>query len=315
MNNKSHAVGIVNALRFKSLEAAINEAMRLINFNLDREIKQVAIKPNLCYYWSSTTGETTDPKFVEALVNIIRTNKKSSEISIVESDATVMRTKHAFKILGYEDLASRKGLRLVNLCEDELLPIPEHLNTSVLRELQIKIPKTLVDADLFVSVPTLKVHPLPGLSCALKNQFGCVPIRRKESLHKRLTDVVASINRVLAPHLVVVDGITCRGKYPKKLNLIMTSCDPVAADFIAAKIAGLNPKRIRHLVKSEELGVGSTDVILRGDDWTYFADRFPRKGFLSNISRRGLLAMYGWYLRFFTLEGRLFKMRPSATGA
>lgn len=315
MDRGAHAVGIVNASRFESLEEAINEALRLIDFKLDREIKRMVIKPNLCNYWTSTTGETTDPKFVETLVDIIRANQNPSEISIVESDATVMRVKHAFKILGYEDLASRKGLRLVNLCEDDLVQIPEHLNSSVLKELQIKIPKTLVDADLFVSVPTLKTHPLPGLSCALKNQFGCVPIKRKESLHKRLNDIIASINRVLAPGLIVVDGLICKGKTPKKLNLILASRDPVATDFVAAKIAGLNPNGIKHLVKSEKLGVGSTDVVLRGDDWTFFADRFPRKGFLSNISRRGLLAMYGWYLRYFTLEGRLFKMRASATGA
>ncbi len=316
MDRGAHAVGIVNASRFESLEVAIDEALRLIDFRLDREIKRIAIKPNMCYYWTSTTGETTDPKFVEALINIIKANQNPSQISIVESDATVMRVKHAFKMLGYEDLAARKSLRLVNLCEDDLVQIPEHLCPPVLKELQIKIPKTLVDADLFVSVPTLKTHGGGvGISCALKNQFGCVPIKRKESLHKRLDDIIAGINKVLAPGLIVVDGIISKGKTPKKLNLILASRDPVAVDFIAAKIAGLNPNRIRNLVKSEKLEVGSTDVVLRGDDWSFFADRFPRRGFLSTISRSGLFAMYGWYLRLFTLEGRLFKTRASATGA
>lgn len=315
MNRTAHQVAIVNASRFKSLDAAIKEALRLINFTVDSKVRKIAIKPNLCNYWMSTTGETTDPKFVETLVDILQADKNPSEISIVESDATVMRVKHAFKMLGYEDFASRKGLRIVNLCEDNLVPVPEHLNLPILEELQIKIPKTLLDADLFVSVPTLKTHPLPGLSCALKNQFGCIPIRRKESLHNKLNDAIASINKALAPDLIVVDGIICKGKSPKKLNLILASRDPVATDFVAAKIAGLNPKRISHLMKSERLEVGSTDVILVGDDWTFFAKNFPKKSFLYNISRTGLLAMYGWFLRFFTLEGRLFKVRPSATGA
>ena len=41
------------------------------------------------------------------------------DIAIVESDASAMRCKYAFSMLGYEKLAKEKNVRLVNLSEDE----------------------------------------------------------------------------------------------------------------------------------------------------------------------------------------------------
>ena len=72
------------------------------------------------------------------------------------------------------------------------------------------------------------------------------------------------------------------GKTPKKLNLIMAGDDPVAIDFIAAKLIGLNPKSIKHISASEKLGVGSTKVELTGKDLSSFANMFPKRSFIYN---------------------------------
>jgi hypothetical protein len=41
------------------------------------------------------------------------------DIAIAESDASAMRCKYAFRMLGYEDIAASENVRLVNLSEDE----------------------------------------------------------------------------------------------------------------------------------------------------------------------------------------------------
>jgi len=301
-------VSLVNISRFENINEAVLNALNLINFDFNKKIKKIAIKPNLCYYWRSTTGETTDPKVVEAFIDILRMYINPDEIYIVESDATVMRTKHSFKMLDYEKLASRKGVKLINLSDDTLLPVDAKMKTSYSD--RIKIPKILSEVDLFVSVPKLKLHSLTGLTCALKNQFGCIPFKRKVVFHKDLNNVIAFINKLILPDLILVDGIVTNGKTPKRLNLIMAGYDPVAVDYIASKIVGLDHRRIKHLVESERLGVGSTNVKCMGDDLSSFADRFPRKGFLYSVSRKALLNLYGIYLRMFTLEGKIFELRP-----
>jgi len=308
----AQTVGLVNVTRYDRLTEAVEQALRLIHFDLNKKFSKIAIKPNLCNYWKSSAGETTDPKVVEAIIDVLRMNGSPDEIYLVESDATVMKTKYAFKMLGYEKLAKRKNVKLINLGADTLLPVKSNTTNPVLQ--QIKMPETLTKTDLFISVPKLKLHPLTGLTCALKNQFGCIPIKRKIVFHKSLNKAIAIINKVIAPDLVLVDGIISKGKTPKRLNLIMAGCDPVAVDFIAAKIAGLNPKRIKHIIESENLGVGSTNVECVGDDWLQFAKSFPHRGFFYNVSRKSLLQLYGLYLRLLTLEGKIFKLQPAVGG-
>jgi uncharacterized protein (DUF362 family) len=305
-------VSLVNTARYKDLNEAVEHALNLIQFDFKRKVEKIAIKPNLCYYWKSSTGETTDPEVVGAVADVLRMHYNPKEIYLVESDATAMQTKYAFKMLDYEKLAAEKNMKLINLCEDTLLPVSEDLKTSFPQE--IKIPELLTEVDLFVSVPTLKVHGLTGLTCALKNQFGCIPIRRKVMYHKNLSKAIAFINKLITPDLVLVDGIISTGKTPKRLDLIMAGYDPVAVDVTAARIAGLNPKRVKHIVESKKLGVGLTDVKCVGEDWLPFAHKFPRKSFLYRISRKSLMQLYGLYLRIFTLEGRVLKRQPAEGG-
>jgi len=39
-----------------SMEQAINRALNLIGFSFNSEIRNVIIKPNLCYYWDYSTA-------------------------------------------------------------------------------------------------------------------------------------------------------------------------------------------------------------------------------------------------------------------
>jgi len=301
-------LSLVNTSKYEELNEAVEQALSLIQFDFNRKIRTIAIKPNLCYYWKSSTGETTDPKVVGAVADVLRTHYNPDEIYLVESDATAMRTKYAFRMLDYEKLAAEKNLKLINLCEDTLLTLNDDIATSFTHE--IKMPKLLTEVDLLVNVPTLKIHGLTDITCALKNQFGCIPVKRKIIFHKNLSKVIAFINKLIIPDLIIVDGIISTGKTPKRLDLIMAGYDPVAVDTVAAKIAGLNPKRIGHIVESKNQGVGSTNVECVGEDWQQFANKFPRKGFVSRISRRSLMQFYELYLRMFTLEGRIFKQKP-----
>jgi uncharacterized protein (DUF362 family) len=82
-----------------NITQAIKDSLDLINYKFPENVKSVVIKPNLCYYWDYSTGQTTDPRFVAALINLIRDEISSSvEISIVESDASAMKCKYAFRM-------------------------------------------------------------------------------------------------------------------------------------------------------------------------------------------------------------------------
>ena len=53
------------------MKQAISQSLNLIDYTFNRNIRKVVIKPNLCYYWDCTTGQTTEPRFVAALIDLL----------------------------------------------------------------------------------------------------------------------------------------------------------------------------------------------------------------------------------------------------
>lgn len=258
-----------------SLQQSIQKSLDLIQFHFDLTVRRIAIKPNLCYYWDSSTGETTDQKLIAALIDVIRKNvNESVDISIVESDASAMRCKYAFKMLGYEKMADDKKVKLVNLTDDNM----EGTNITVRnRSLRLSLPRCIAKADLFINVPKMKYMAKTKFSGSLKNIFGCNPYPKKYRYHRWLDEAIVSLNKIMKPDLCLMDGLIVRGVHPKKLGLLMASTDPVALDSSAARILGVNPHSIGHISLASSEGIGSLKYVNVGEHLSKFVDSFPKK--------------------------------------
>ena len=238
----------------EGLRNATFDAIDKSGFKFPKEINSAMLKVNLRYYWDSSTGETTDPRIVSAIIDYIRHhNGDGIDIIIAEADASAMRTKYAFRMLGYEKLAQRRGVKLLNLCECEKVEKQLVVNR---RKFSLPVAKQMLNADLLINVPKLRTHRLTNVSCCLKNMFGSIAVPRKIVYHSHLNEVIVGINKLIKPHLAVVDGIIALGKNPIKMGLVLASEDQLAADFVAAKIMGYNARRIKHLTLAEREGVG-----------------------------------------------------------
>lgn len=242
-------------------------------------IGSIIIKPNLCYYWHASTGYTTDPNVVESLIDYLRGKLGNVAIKIVEADATAMRTKHAFEMLGYTELAKEKGVELFNLSTDRIIERKIVVNN---KEILFKVPSTILDADLFINVPKLKTMKATKITCALKNIFGCIASPQKVRYHSILHEAIVGINKILHPHLTIVDGIVALGRFPAKLNMLIASKDPFSTDWVAAQIMGYNPSRLGFLkiAKREKL-VHPDKVIIVGENLEDFRQKFPRHNFMA----------------------------------
>jgi uncharacterized protein (DUF362 family) len=256
-------------------QRAINESLSLINYKFADGLAKVVIKPNMCYYWDKCTGETTDPVFVGALVEIIRKHVSNNvDIAVVESDASAMKCKYAFRLLGYEKLAKDYGVRLVNLSEDERKKVKVNVGK---KSYDLLLPNTIAEADLKINVPKIKYMARSGIkiSCALKNLYGCNPYVKKFRYHSFLPEVIVAINKAMPFDLCIVDGNVVSGISPRKLKLVMASRDPVAIDVAAATIACENPRSIRYLRLAHREGLGNTSYSPVGESIEYFRDRYP----------------------------------------
>lgn len=264
-----------------SMKQAISESLRILDFSFKDEIKNVVIKPNLCYYWDYTTGQTTDPKFIAALIDLIRETTSTPKISIVESDASAMQCKQAFRMLGYEKLSQDYKVDLINLSQDKSDAVEVTVGSQ---KLHFMVPRTIKNADFKINVPKIKytIEEIK-ITCALKNIFGCNPYRKKFHFHPRLGETIVALNKAMRFDLCIIDGNIVSGSAPRRLGLVMASRDPVAIDAAAAKIAGLNPRTITYLQLARKEGLGNTSFVPKGAPLTYFRDRYPRKDLMKKI--------------------------------
>jgi len=260
-----------------NMKKAIEDSLNLIDFSFDEDIQTVVIKPNLCYYWDYSTGQTTDPLFVAALIDLLREKiSKNIDIAIIESDASAMKCKYAFTMLGYEKLSRDYGVKLINLSEEESGPREIKVGTE---KFQLMIPRIIEEADLKINIPKIKFTMEEiKVTCALKNIFGCNPYPKKFKYHPKLSETIVALNKAMPFDLCIIDGNIVSGIQPQRLGLVMASKDPVAIDAAAAKVAGVNPKKMMYLKLAAKEGLGTTVFVEKGVPLAYFKEKYPKKG-------------------------------------
>lgn len=281
----------------KNIPETIARALDLTDFRPKASVRSVVIKPNLCYYWNASTGYTTDPRVVSGTIDWVRGKFGDGvDIKVAEADASAMRTKYAFPMLGYEKLAAEKKVTLFNLSTDSILERKISIGN---REIEFKIPSSLLSSDLFINVPKLKIMRGVKITCALKNVFGCIAAPRKIRYHPFLEEAIVGINKILHPDLTIVDGLVALGHHPARLNLIMASTDPFSIDWVASQIMGYNPSRLRFLKIARKENVGHpSGIVTRGESIDDFKRIFPKEPTLSITRFWGvLLGLFKLYAR------------------
>jgi uncharacterized protein (DUF362 family) len=151
------------------------------------------------------------------------------------------------------------GRDFLDLNIDDVERVPLETRASLLKELYL--PKTVLGADFFVSMPKLKTHHWAGVTLSMKNLFGIVPGScygwPKNILHWAGIDrSILDINAAARPDFVIVDGILgmegngpTQGN-PKHTGVLLFGDDPVAADSTACRVMGLRPEKVDYLSRA-----------------------------------------------------------------
>lgn len=239
------------------IDDAVERAIDKLNYDFSH-VKTVVIKPNLCYYWNASTGETTDGRVVSAIIKYIKQKVGDAKITVAEADASAMKTKFCFGILGYDDLCEQHGVDLMNLSEGNVVKRTVEVGSE---KLTLPFNEVLLNADLVVNVPKLKTHNFVGVTCALKNMFGAISKPRKYSYHNNINNVIVAANKIVPSDLTVVDGLIVRGSVPKKIGVVLAGDNALSTDAVASKIMGFNPLSVPHLNLAAKEKIGETRKI------------------------------------------------------
>lgn len=233
----------------------------LAEIKIEEEIGRdelIGIKPNLVLARSSDSGATTDPELVSGVIEYLQ-EKGFKNIIILEGSWIGDRTTRAYQVCGYDKLAEKYGVPLIDLQQDSAKNIK-------VKELEIKVCEKALAVDYLINMPVLKGHCQTGITCALKNLKGCIPDSEKRRFHTLgLHKPIAYLNKALQQDLIIVDGILGdldfeEGGNPVQMNRVIAGKDPVLVDSYAAEIMGHNIDDIPYIRFAQELKIGEMDL-------------------------------------------------------
>jgi len=259
------AVTILEAASYDvSLDGLLRDGLRLYpEFSSSIKGHRVVLKPNLVEYHSDRPVNT-HAKLVAAAVEAFR-SFDAAEVTVAEGPGHRRDTELLLEESGLGSALRSVRANFVDLNLDPIHPVK--LNASRTGLKQLGLPRTILEADIVVSMPKMKTHHWAGVTLSMKNMFGVVPGAKygwpKNLLHWRgIENSILDIVDTARPAFAIVDGVEgmegdgpINGR-PVKCGAIVLGRSLSAVDATAARIMGIRPGNLRYLWMA--LGHGGT---------------------------------------------------------
>lgn len=258
--------------------------------------KRVLLKPNLVEPTRDIPHMTTHPAVIVAAAEAFR--GWGAEVTVGEGPGHVRDTEMALLESGVQEALDTARLPFADLNYEEVAWVENRGRASQLKGFYF--PRSVVEADLVVSLPKMKTHHWVGVTAAMKNLYGVIPGIKygwpKNVLHHAgIPETVFDINASLGKTICIVDGIDCmEGDGPimggcKHLGVIVAGTNLPAVDATVCRLMELNPNRVNYLRLAENrLGPLANRLCQqRGERWETLAQPFA---LLDQPHLRGLRA-------------------------
>lgn len=219
--------------------------------------KRVLLKPNLVEF-DHKTAINTDPRLVLAVRELFL-KLGAAEVWIGEGPGHRRDTWDLADQAGYRKIVPDFDERFVDLNLDDVSSVRAYGNS-----MDLYLPKTVLTADLVVSVAKMKTHHWAGATLSMKNFFGIVPGSiygwPKNLLHHQGIDrSIVELNRLVRNTFAIVDGIVAmEGNGPIQgtpvdAGVVVMGRDVAAVDATCARLMKLDPMKIKYLREAAEL--------------------------------------------------------------
>jgi len=250
--------------------------------------KRVLIKPNAGRVALPGEGITTHPEVVAATIDALR--EAGAEVAVGESPITGVAAMEAFAAAGISAVTEQRDCPLIDM--DRRPPVEVPLEGGLALH-ELKLCAEVLEYDLIVSVPVMKMHMHTGVTLSVKNMKGCLWRRSKVKLHmlppvegdanKPINIAIADMASVLRPHLAIIDGtvgmegLGPSAGEPKALDVVVVGADAFAADAVACGLMGTSAETVPHLAIGAARGYGVIDlhaIDVTPDNWREWAVPF-----------------------------------------
>ncbi|HOV22086.1 MAG TPA: DUF362 domain-containing protein [bacterium] len=219
---------------------------------------KVVIKPNIAWNRTPEQAATTNP---DVVLGIVKLCKKAGASEVIVIDNPCNPWQVTYKISGIAEVVEKGGgimkppikFKQVNIEGTKILK-----NAEILEE--------VLDSDVFINVPIVKVHGGSKVTIGMKNLMGIVKDRgffHRTDLHR----CIAEITYYIKPSLTIMDAtkilLTMGPQGPgvvKDIGIVAAGTDIVSLDAYGTKLLGQDPYNIPHIKIAEEMGLGIADL-------------------------------------------------------
>jgi len=245
--------------------------------------KTVFVKPSFVYPSHSprTVGVVTQPPFIRGVVQAF--NDLGASRVLVGEDSVLGPSRAAFYAMGIYPYI--KGIATPVYFDEE-----RHVRVEVTDPViqgSFVVPAVWPEADIFVSLPKIKVNQFAKVTLSVKNNLGLQRQAERCTNHSdgTLEEKIADLYRVRPPDLVLADSIVAgEGQGPMlarpvELGVMIGGANGLAVDAVACRLMGIDPREIEHLRYLEDAGIGpleERDIEVAGGSIPEYARAFDR---------------------------------------
>ena len=223
----------------------------------------VVVKPNIGWDVPPERAANTHPALVK---RIVQQCYQAGAKTVYVFDNTCDNWKKCYATSGIEKAASDAGAKVVSGAFEKYYHPVQIKYGQTLKE--AKVHELILNSDVFINVPILKVHSSGGITAAMKNLMGVVWDRRfwhSNNLHQCIADFATYCKPTLnvidaynimkrnGPRGVSVDDV-------ENLKSMIISKDIVASDAASAKLLGIEPDKINYIKIADDMKVGRKDL-------------------------------------------------------
>ena len=221
---------------------------------------RVVVKPNIGWDRTPEQAANTNPDVVAAIVRLC---VDAGAKSVVILDNPCNDPRRCYLRSGIADAVKSAGGRIDPFDEDRTKKMK--IGGELVREWQVH--PAFVERDVLINVPIAKHHGLAGLTLGMKNWLGAIGGPRNP-MHQQMDRSIVDLSAFLKPDLTVIDGvrILTRGGPQggslddvRRLDTVIASADPVAAEVCGAGLHGWTPDRMPHIAMAVERDLGRSE--------------------------------------------------------